>query len=674
MSLEKQRKPYLSNNNNRSNDMFIRPSAPQIAQDKKGANTDFDPDVKLNHFGEPAFIQPNGTVQARFKNGQVNQKYENSAGSAAENTNSKSNDFSGPTQASEFESISQVQTKKENNSGLPTNLKAGVENLSGYSMDDVKVHRNSSKPSQLQAHAYAQGTDIHLGPGQEKHLAHEAWHVVQQKQGRVEGSSLQMKTTINNDVGLENEADVMGAKAMQFSNEQGGQLKPEASKDKVQGNKATGNVTQLYKQYSTGGEADSKKEIHWKANGDPLRVAEDGTAAIAQEGYYGGQEMYVDSLRLPKINADLKKANSPVEFIEMGGKTVEGATPGDLEAAKKKLVQVKPVEPADHSEVKEIPNDCGQAARCVTGATAESKTLKTKYTDAAGNVANTVNSNPELMKYEVMVEHFGAQITDSAKIVGDIATQIEAKSDLYDQIEPFWDRLQPISESMDTLNADFQNELKSATNKIKAYNAEIAAIADPDPKEKAKKIALIESSIKAVSDAFEIYRASYIASNDALVKEWTDILAEKIGAKTVAEVFDEYADSVAEYDKLKAQILKPYNDQSTLEKKLFDEKVGINRYSNPDVGEAHTMSSGGTDYPGKSTWNFHWAGVIFKSITGSDNITMENYAGSADSDWALQMYGVPTKGDERLGQTFQDIHKGTKQHGDNPTTLTTEKK
>ncbi|WP_218043744.1 eCIS core domain-containing protein [Flavobacterium gawalongense] len=69
--------------------------------------------------------------------------------------------------------------KKENNTGLPDNLKAGIENLSDYSMNDVKVHYNSDKPDQLQAHAYAQGTDIHVAPGQEKHLPHEAWHVVQ---------------------------------------------------------------------------------------------------------------------------------------------------------------------------------------------------------------------------------------------------------------------------------------------------------------------------------------------------------------------------------------------------------------------------------------------------------------------------------------------------------------
>lgn len=109
--------------------------------------------------------------------------------------------------------------KKANNTGLPDNLKAGMENLSGISLDDVKVHRNSDKPVQLNAHAYAQGTDIHLASGQEKHLPHEAWHVVQQKQGRVK-PTMQMngKVNVNDDAGLEKEADVMGSKATQISN------------------------------------------------------------------------------------------------------------------------------------------------------------------------------------------------------------------------------------------------------------------------------------------------------------------------------------------------------------------------------------------------------------------------------------------------------------------------
>jgi len=107
---------------------------------------------------------------------------------------------------------------QRNDTGLPDQLKSGIEKLSGHSMDDVRVHRNSSKPAQLHANAYAQGSDIHLGPGQERHLPHEAWHVAQQKQGRVKpttkldtgGSTV----PINDNQGLEKEADMMGTKAL----------------------------------------------------------------------------------------------------------------------------------------------------------------------------------------------------------------------------------------------------------------------------------------------------------------------------------------------------------------------------------------------------------------------------------------------------------------------------
>lgn len=103
---------------------------------------------------------------------------------------------------------------QENKTGLPDNLKTGIENLSGHTMDDVKVHYNSNEPAKLQAHAFAQGSNIHVGGGQEKHLPHEAWHVVQQKQGRVK-PTMQMKgkINVNDDVGLEREADIMGSKA-----------------------------------------------------------------------------------------------------------------------------------------------------------------------------------------------------------------------------------------------------------------------------------------------------------------------------------------------------------------------------------------------------------------------------------------------------------------------------
>jgi Domain of unknown function (DUF4157) len=104
---------------------------------------------------------------------------------------------------------------KENRTGLPDNLKAGIERLSGMAMDDVRVHYNSSQPARLNALAYTQGSDIYIAPGQERHLPHEAWHVVQQGRGRVQ-PTMQLKdgVSVNDDEGLEHEANVMGAKAL----------------------------------------------------------------------------------------------------------------------------------------------------------------------------------------------------------------------------------------------------------------------------------------------------------------------------------------------------------------------------------------------------------------------------------------------------------------------------
>ena len=129
-------------------------------------------------------------------------------------------------------------TATKNETGLPDNLKAGIESLSGFSMDSVRVHYNSSQPAQLNALAYAQGTDIHVAPGQERHLPHEAWHVVQQAQGRVKPTK-QMKEGIpvNDDQGLEREADAMGEKAAQMKRAFNPDYRPSKPIEQRQSNK-----------------------------------------------------------------------------------------------------------------------------------------------------------------------------------------------------------------------------------------------------------------------------------------------------------------------------------------------------------------------------------------------------------------------------------------------------
>lgn len=114
-----------------------------------------------------------------------------------------------------------VVQQHKNKTGLPDQLKTGMESLSGMNLDHVRVHYNSPKPAAVQAHAYAQGSDIHLAPGQAKHLPHELGHVVQQAQGRVKPTTSVNGMAVNDSTSLEKEADRMGASAMQMRVKQG---------------------------------------------------------------------------------------------------------------------------------------------------------------------------------------------------------------------------------------------------------------------------------------------------------------------------------------------------------------------------------------------------------------------------------------------------------------------
>ncbi|RKP46843.1 DUF4157 domain-containing protein [Trinickia fusca] len=100
--------------------------------------------------------------------------------------------------------------------GLPEPLKAGIERLSSVAMHDVSVHYRSSRPAALRALAYTRGLDIYLGPGQERHLPHEAWHVVQQKRGEVEPERFVGRTGLNASPALEADAERMGTRAQRL--------------------------------------------------------------------------------------------------------------------------------------------------------------------------------------------------------------------------------------------------------------------------------------------------------------------------------------------------------------------------------------------------------------------------------------------------------------------------
>lgn len=114
-----------------------------------------------------------------------------------------------------------TQRKAENQTGIPDDVKQRMENSFGTDFSSVRVHPDSSKAPDVGALAFTQGTDIHFAPGQFKPdtssgqqlLGHELTHVIQQAEGRVQPTTEIAGMSVNDDVSLEHEADVLGAKA-----------------------------------------------------------------------------------------------------------------------------------------------------------------------------------------------------------------------------------------------------------------------------------------------------------------------------------------------------------------------------------------------------------------------------------------------------------------------------
>lgn len=89
---------------------------------------------------------------------------------------------------------------------------------SAYIPPSVNIHKDSSQAKEMGAKAFAQGSDIHFAPGQfnpesrsgQELIGHELGHVVQQKEGKVKPNFEVKGKPVNNDAGLEKEADSFG--------------------------------------------------------------------------------------------------------------------------------------------------------------------------------------------------------------------------------------------------------------------------------------------------------------------------------------------------------------------------------------------------------------------------------------------------------------------------------
>lgn len=557
---------------------------------------------------------------------------------------------------------------------LPGALRSKMERAFNFDFSGVRVHESGDAGS-FGALAYARGSNLHFAPGQydpssqrgQELIGHELTHVVQQQDGRVSGKTQCKGLMANEDTDLEDQADEWGARAAR------GESVGRSGNGGAAGGEDASAPVQFFKEYRKSGQQDSKKQTHW-ANATPLRVAEDGTAAVAQRNIAGSQDLYVSGSRLPGINANLKNVHAPFQLVAAGG-SVSGAAPGNLEGPQQSLERVKPVDVVAPKKDTTIPDDCGNAARTVTGTFAEGKHLHGAYTGKDGKPAVSSRIDPEMMKYEIMVNHFGDKIPDVKNVLTKVESSLASVTALGKSIEPYVDELKRLKGILEQAAEDTKTADQTLRALQAAYDAKVAKLnASSDPN-KADQIKAAEAERDAKEKKLKEHLAAARKAYGEADRIWKAFLGQKIGGETLSQILGKYFAERGIMEHLIADIMGPYDAMTPKDQESFDERVGINRHANPDVGEAYTISSGGAAKdPNKKTWNFHWGGVIFKSTSGSDNITMENYAGSPETAWCFQMYGVPTKDDLRMGQTFHEQHRDVhQQHGMTPTTLSTEK-
>jgi len=114
-----------------------------------------------------------------------------------------------------------VRRLRSNTTGLPTPVLRGMEGLLGRDLSSVRVHADSPRAARLGAVAFTEGLDVHVAPGRlrpetaagRRLLGHELAHVVQQADGRVPETTRADGLAVNDDAGLEREADAIGERA-----------------------------------------------------------------------------------------------------------------------------------------------------------------------------------------------------------------------------------------------------------------------------------------------------------------------------------------------------------------------------------------------------------------------------------------------------------------------------
>jgi hypothetical protein len=522
--------------------------------------------------------------------------------------------------------------------GKTGNVQAAMSKAFGTDFSSVQIHENSSSAAAMGALAYTRGNDIHFAPGRlntetsegQQLIGHEFTHVLQQRAGLVNSGVQAKGLMINKDTQLEEAADRNG--------------------DRLAA--GTQPLTTDIGTAATGAGAGKSNDIvqgyfaRKDDAGTPFRVADDMSVATKDNDPW--HELYAEPGKAAASTTALAAAGSGIELTETAEEK-EFNVGGNVT---RKLKRVAPKNTVNGTEdaTMSLYADCGRANSVVVGGL----NREAVYTDNAGLPA-VAAGEPEMMKYQIMVNYFGSKIANSSTVLATMSNYISELNKSKEAIKPYESDIQAAAANLEPL----MKKVESTRNAWNAFEKKYNAASEADRKKMQPEGTKLANAANAAIDAY----------NAELKKFWNKLAGMKDAAsgKTVKELYEKLQKDQQAYSDLDQTIMKPYASLKAADRDKFDQKAGINKYAKPSVGEGYTISSGGA--PASSdTWNYHWGGVVMESNDQKDKVVLENYSVSdynkENGNWDLQMYGTQKK-----GQTFHEHHQATKQHGKMPITM-----
>ena len=131
-------------------------------------------------------------------------------------------------------SLDSSPLQRKRNPDLPEDVQTNMEDAYGHDFSNVKIHPDSDSAEEMDARAYTKGDDVHFAPGEfdpgsetgQDLIGHEFAHIAQQREGRVQTTTMEDGNAVNDNQSLEEEADEMSARAK--SGEAVNEMKPAA--------------------------------------------------------------------------------------------------------------------------------------------------------------------------------------------------------------------------------------------------------------------------------------------------------------------------------------------------------------------------------------------------------------------------------------------------------------